>query len=67
MCDILTFYQERIANEAYLRTATERVSIGELAKLIGYKLRPGLAASVALAFTIDAPLATLPGPNTPPD
>jgi hypothetical protein len=67
VCDILTFYQERIANEAYLRTATERVSIGELAKLIGYKLRPGLAASVALAFTIDAPLATLPSPNTPPD
>ena len=57
VCDILTFYQERIANEAYLRTATERVSIGELAKLIGYKLRPGLAASVALAFTIDAAAA----------
>jgi hypothetical protein len=66
VCDILTFYQERIANEAYLRTATERVSIGELAKLIGYKLRPGLAASVALAFTIDAPVFVPPGPNTPP-
>jgi hypothetical protein len=65
VCDILTFYQERIANEAYLRTATERVSIGELAKLIGYKLRPGLAASVALAFTIDAPVLVPPGPNTP--
>src|SRR5437016_6875257 len=24
MADVLTFYQERIANEAYLRTATER-------------------------------------------
>jgi hypothetical protein len=66
VCDILTFYQDRIANEAYLRTATERVSIGELAKLIGYKLRPGLAASVALAFTVDAPVAVPPGPNTPP-
>jgi predicted phage baseplate assembly protein len=55
VCDILTFYQERIANESYLRTATELVSVGELAKLIGYKLRPGLAASAALSFTLDAP------------
>ena len=28
---ILTFYQERIANEGFLRTATERMSILELA------------------------------------
>src|SRR5687767_11828011 len=28
--DVLTFYQERIANEGYLRTATERRSILEL-------------------------------------
>jgi hypothetical protein len=66
VCDILTFYQERIANEAYLRTATELVSVGELAKLIGYKLRPGLAAAAPLAFTLTAPSAALPGPNTPP-
>ena len=66
VCDILTFYQERLANESYLRTATELLSVGELAKLIGYKLRPGLAASTALAFTIDAPLAVPSGPNAPP-
>jgi hypothetical protein len=54
-CDILTFYTERIANESYLRTATELVSVSELAKLIGYKLRPGLAASAALSFTLDTP------------
>jgi predicted phage baseplate assembly protein len=65
-CDILTFYQERIANEAYLRTATERISLGELAKLIGYKLRPGLAASAALAFTLETPPPSPPGPNSPP-
>src|SRR4030095_10578171 len=29
--DVLTFYQERIANESYLRTATERLSVLELA------------------------------------
>lgn len=48
--DILAFYQERIANESYLRTATERRSIIELAKLIGYRPHPGIAASTLLAF-----------------
>ena len=77
MADVLTFYQERIANESYLRTATERRSLLELARLIGYELRPGVAASAFLAFTMDdtpgAPLETtvdigakvqsIPGPN----
>jgi hypothetical protein len=52
--DILAFYQERIANESYLRTATERQSIIELARLIGYELRPGVAASTYLAFTLES-------------
>jgi hypothetical protein len=51
--DVLTFYQERIANEGYLRTATERRSILELARLIGYELGPGVAAETLLAFTVD--------------
>jgi hypothetical protein len=54
--DVLTFYQERIANESYLRTATERLSILEQSRLIGYQLAPGLAASTHLVFTLeDAP------------
>jgi len=51
--DVLTFYQERIANEGYLRTATERRSILELARLIGYAPRPGVAASVYLAYSLE--------------
>ena len=51
--DVLCFYQERIANEGYLRTATERRSVLELARLVGYRPRPGVAASVYLAYTID--------------
>ncbi|MBZ5506414.1 MAG: putative baseplate assembly protein [Acidobacteriia bacterium] len=51
--DVLTFYQERIANEGYLRTATERRSILELARLVGYQLRPGVAAGVFLGYTLD--------------
>lgn len=53
VADVLTFYQERIANEGYLRTATERRSVLELARLIGYKPRPGVSASVYLAYTLD--------------
>jgi hypothetical protein len=51
--DVLTFYQERIANEGYLRTATERLSVLELARTIGYELKPGVAASTFLAFEME--------------
>lgn len=50
--DVLTFYQERIANEGYLPTATERRSMLELARLVNYTPRPGVSASVQLAFTM---------------
>ena len=63
VADVLTFYQERIANEGYLRTGTERRSIVELARAIGYELRPGLAASASVAFTVEATPST-PGPIT---
>lgn len=53
VADVLTFYDQTIANESYLRTASERLSIFELARLIGYKPRPGVAASTLLAFTMD--------------
>ena len=52
IADVLTFYQERIANEGYLPTAQQRRSVLELARLIGYRLRPGVSASVRLAFTV---------------
>lgn len=58
VADVLTFYQERIANEAYLRTARERLSLLYLGRLIGYELRPGVAAHTYLAFTLeDTPTA----------
>ena len=76
--DVLSFYQERIANEGFLRTATERRSVLELARAIGYELRPGVAASTFLAFTVDdaaphpdggglaAPSSVAPGTATVP-
>ena len=54
VADVLTFYTERIANEGYLRTATELRSVLELARLTGYRLRPGLGASAYLAYTLQA-------------
>lgn len=78
--DVLTFYQERIANEGYLRTAVERGSVLDLAAEIGYRAGPGIAASVRLAFFLEtapgAPVSTtiprgtkvqsLPGPGETP-
>lgn len=78
VADVLTFYQERIANEGYLRTATERRSVLELARLVGYRLRPGVASSVFLAYTLNdgfqgevviekgAQAQSVPGPGEAP-
>ena len=52
IADVLTFYQERIANEAYLGTATQRDSLLRLAQLIDYRAGPGAAANVLLAFSL---------------
>lgn len=53
MADVLSFYQERIVNESFLRSASERLSLQELARLIGYRLNPGVAAETYLAFTVE--------------
>lgn len=78
VADVLTFYQERLANEGYLRTARERRSVEELARLAGYEPRPGVSASVYLVYTVDdntpdpvpipkgAKSQTIPGPDELP-
>lgn len=42
--DILTFYNERIANEDYLRTAQLPDSVTRLVALLGYRPRPAIGA-----------------------
>jgi hypothetical protein len=54
VADIITFYQERIANELYLRTAVDQRSVFDLAALVGYKPAPGASASAYIAFTLNA-------------
>ncbi len=51
--DVLTFYRERLTQGGYLRTATDEHSLRELANMIGYKPRPGVAATVHLAYLLD--------------
>ena len=48
--DILSFYQEHYANEAYLRTAAWRESVAELVRLTGYRLAPGIGGRATFAF-----------------
>lgn len=76
--DVLTFYQERIVNETYLGTATERVSLVQIARALGYEPGPGVAASGHLAFTVSSvatepiavpartPVMALPEGSAPP-
>lgn len=49
LADILTFYNERIANNTYLRTADLPENIDRLIRLLGYRPRPGIGASGVLA------------------
>ncbi|HEX9982031.1 MAG TPA: baseplate J/gp47 family protein [Thermoanaerobaculia bacterium] len=51
--DVLTFYQERIANEAFLGTAVHRESVARLAALLDYRPSPGAAAVAHVAFFLD--------------
>lgn len=55
--DVLAFYTERLAQESYLRTARQRISLQELGKLIGYRLNPGVSAQTYVAFALEPPPA----------
>lgn len=66
VADVVTFYQERIANEGYLGTATERRSVLELARSIGYELRPGVSAATVVDLRTQATAAPATGPLAAP-
>jgi hypothetical protein len=54
LAEILTFYNERIANESYLDTAVLPESVNQLVQLLGYRPRPALGAKVTLAGLLSA-------------
>ena len=80
VADTVSFYSERIANEAFLRTAVQLGSVRELARTLGYELRPGVAAQADLAVTAETaagspevvtvaagtPVQSVPGPGQLP-
>jgi hypothetical protein len=63
VADILTFYQEHYANEAFLRTARWRESVQELVRLTGYRLAPGIGGRATFAVEVKgtAPVAVPAG------
>lgn len=60
--DIMSYYVDRAQNEAYLATATQRSSVLNIAKLLGYKPDTGSPAtgSVNLQSTQGGPDITVP-------
>jgi len=52
MADILSYYQDRVANEAFLTTAQERRSIIDHLRLIGYEMAPAAAAAASLSVIV---------------
>lgn len=57
--DILSFYQDLYANEAYLRSAKWRDSVADLVRLLGYRLAPGIAGRARFAFAVKGPQPVL--------
>lgn len=53
VADVLTFYRDIYANEFYRRTASQERSLRYLAAQVGYRPRPGVAASVPIAYLLD--------------
>jgi len=54
MGDILSYYQDRVANESFLGTAQERHSIIQHLRLIGYTLSTAAPAAAALTVSVPA-------------
>ena len=76
LSDVLTFYNERIATQAYLGIADLPESVNRLIGVLGYRPRPGIGASGTLAALLNATgpvvlprgfqVQSKPGPGQPP-
>lgn len=52
--DRLSYYQDAVANEAYLETARQRISVRRHARLIDYAMHDGMSAMTFVHFTVIA-------------
>jgi baseplate J-like protein len=76
LAEVLTFYNERSANQAYLRTADLPESVHRLVRILGYRPRPGIGATGTVAALLSGPnpvtiprgfqLQNKPGPGQQP-
>lgn len=55
MGDVLNYYSDRIANEAFIATAQQRQSVLNLANLLDYTPHGNVSATAQLQFTIGQP------------
>ena len=53
VADELSYYQDRVANEAFLRTARKKFSVGSHLRLLDYKLHNGCSATTFLKILVD--------------
>ncbi|HEY9031120.1 MAG TPA: hypothetical protein VIM93_07150 [Kangiella sp.] len=51
--DVTQFYDEKISEEAYVRTAKRDISTNRIVEILGYKRKPALSAKVNLSLEID--------------
>lgn len=54
--DLLSYYQDRVASEAFLDTASQRFSVRQHGILLGYDLFDGEAATTLLSFDVNEPV-----------
>jgi len=60
MGDVVLYYQDRIASELFLQTATERRSVMRLLRLVGYELGSPTPASADLSLFFRPPAPAQP-------
>jgi hypothetical protein len=58
IADMLAYYLDVQAAEAFLPTARQRQNVIDLCKLIGYRLDTPVAATTTVQFSLSAPLST---------
>ncbi|MET0622220.1 MAG: baseplate J/gp47 family protein [Pyrinomonadaceae bacterium] len=52
MGDVISYYQDRLANESFLATAQERRSVINHLRLVGYEMAPAAPAAASLSLVV---------------
>ena len=60
VADKLSYYQDAVANEAYLETARQRSSVGRHARLVDYDMHDGCSARTFVHFEAQGEGGTVP-------